>query len=137
MRELEAGAIRFLSGFLRFWLPVLAYITLIFALSSLSELPGPRHIRYLDKVAHFVEYGILGFVLGRAFRSGSTGFLRKFWFGLAIIAAVAVGFLDEWYQSTVPCRERSNFDLLADFAGVLFGQVALLRLESWWKRKKK
>ncbi|MFH0778639.1 MAG: VanZ family protein [Candidatus Eisenbacteria bacterium] len=130
MRELEQEDVRFLSSFLRLWLPVLGYITLIFALSSISDLPGPKRIPYIDKIAHFTEYGILGLLLGRAFRRSGARFLAKFWFGLAVLAAVAVGFIDEWFQSTVPGRERSNLDLLADLAGVICAQVVLLRFGS-------
>ncbi|MCX5801706.1 MAG: VanZ family protein [Candidatus Eisenbacteria bacterium] len=136
MRELEGSDVRFLSIFLRFWLPVLGYIALIFGVSSISDLPGPTHIRYLDKFAHFAEYGLLGFLVGRTFRHSGPGFLRRFWFGFAIIAAVTVGFCDEWYQSTVPGRSRSVFDFLADVAGATFGQFALFGVESKWRRKK-
>jgi VanZ family protein len=132
---MEEGDVRFLSIFLRLWLPVLGYVTLIFALSSTSDLPGTRLFPHMDKVAHFVEYGILGLLVGRAFRHSGIYFVTRFWLGLAIVAALAVGFLDEWYQSTVPGRERSNFDFLADAAGVLCGQIALLVMEKKWARK--
>lgn len=137
MRELQGEDVRLLSVFLRFWLPVLGYVTLIFAVSSVSHLPGPRHIPYLDKIAHFVEYGILGMLVGRAFRYSGPDSLRKFWFALAVIAAAAVGFLDEWLQGTVPGRERSGIDLVADVLGIVCGQFALLKVESRWRRKKR
>jgi VanZ family protein len=134
LRELEGGDVRFLSVFLRLWLPVVGYVTLIFALSSVSELTGPRLFPHVDKLAHFVEYGILGFLVGRAFRHSGIYFITRFWLGLAIAAALAVGFLDEWYQSTVPGRETSGFDFLADCLGVLCGQFALLMMEKTWRR---
>lgn len=137
VRELEESDVRFLSIFLRFWLPVLGYITLIFGVSSISNLPGPANIPHLDKVAHFLEYGLLGFLGGRAFRHSGPGFLRKFWFGFAIIAGVAVGFCDEWFQSTVPGRTRSSFDFLADVIGATFGQFALFVVENKWRRTTK
>lgn len=136
MRELEESDVRFLSIFLRFWLPVLAYITLIFGVSSISDIPGPAHLKHLDKMAHLVEYGILGLLVGRSFRHSGPRFLRNFWFGFAIIAAMAVGFCDEWYQSTVPGRDRSVFDFLSDVVGATFGQLALFLWESKWTRKK-
>jgi len=134
VRELEDSDVRVLSVFLRFWLPVLGYIVLIFAGSSIPNLPNPTHIPYADKAAHFVEYGLLGLIVGRTFRHSGPDFLRKFWFGFAIIAATAVGFCDEWYQSTVPGRERSIYDFLADVIGASSGQIALFQLERKWKR---
>ena len=136
VRELEESDVRFLSIFLRFWLPVLGYITLIFAGSSISNLSGPSHIKYLDKLAHFVEYGVLGLLVGRSFRHSGPGFLRTFWYGFAIIAAMIVGFCDELYQSTVPGRTRDVYDFLVDVLGATFGQFAIFWLESKWKRKK-
>ncbi len=135
VREMEEGDVRFLSVFLRLWLPVLGYVTLIFALSSTSDLPGTRLFPHMDKVAHFVEYGVLGLLIGRAFRNSGICFVTRFWLGLAIIAGLAVGFLDEWFQTTVPGRERSTFDFLADAAGVFCAQIALIVTEKKWARK--
>ena len=137
MRELEPSDVRFLSIFLRFWLTVLGFIVLIFVGSSIPNLPSASHIPYVDKVAHFFEYGLLGFLGGRAFRHSGPGFSRKFWFGLAIIAAMVVGFCDESYQRTVPGRSKDVFDFLADVAGATFGQFALFWVENKWIKKKK
>lgn len=136
MRELEDSDVRVLSIFLRFWLPVLGYITLIFVGSSISNLPGPSHIKYLDKLAHLAEYGLLGFLVGRSFRHSGPGFLRKFWYGFAIIAAMMVGFFDESYQSTVSGRTKDVHDFIADVVGATLGQFALLWLEYRWSKKK-
>ena len=46
------------------WSPVAGYILLIFAVSSMSMPPAVGAAPNLDKVAHFVEYGILGCLLG-------------------------------------------------------------------------
>ncbi|UCF79394.1 MAG: VanZ family protein [Candidatus Eiseniibacteriota bacterium] len=137
MKEMEEGDVKFLSAFLRLWLPVLGYVTLIFALSSTSGLPGTKLFPHMDKAAHFVEYAILGFLVGRAFRHSGVYFITRFWLGLAIVAALAVGFVDEWYQATVPGRERSALDFLADAAGAAFGQIALLITEKRWERRKR
>jgi VanZ family protein len=137
LRELEKGDLKYLSLFLRFWLPVLGYITLIFAVSSVSDLPGPKLFPHMDKVAHLVEYGILGFLVGRTFRNAGPRFVTKFWFGLAIIATIAVGLLDEAFQSTVPGRESSRFDFTADMIGAAVGLAALIQGERLWKRNEK
>lgn len=115
----------------------MGYVTLIFAVSSVSHLPGPDLFPHVDKVAHFVEYAILGFLIGRAFRRAAPIFIARYWLGLAIIAAVAIGLLDEAFQSTVPGREPSRYDFLADVAGAAAGQLALLRGGKPWKKGEK
>jgi VanZ family protein len=137
LKELEKGDLRFLSAFLVFWLPVLGYVTLIFAVSSVSNLPGPKFFPYADKAAHLVEYGILGFLVGRALRGAAPHFVTRFWFALAIIAGVAVGMLDEMFQSRVPGRESSLLDFAADVAGTLVGLVVLVKGRVWWKKSEK
>jgi VanZ family protein len=137
LRELEKADLTFLSLFLRFWLPVLAYITLIFSLSSLSDLPGEKLFPHMDKIAHFAEYGILGFLVGRAFRGAAPRFVTKFWFGLAIIGTIAVGVLDETFQSTVPRRVSSRYDFAADMIGAVAGLVALMQSGKPWKKNAK
>ncbi|MBN1504555.1 MAG: VanZ family protein [Candidatus Eisenbacteria bacterium] len=134
MRELETGDLKYLSLFLRFWFPVLGYITLIFALSSLSDLPTQKLFPHMDKAAHLAEYGVLGLLVGRAFRRASPHFVTKFWFGLAIIATMAVGLLDEAFQSTVPGRESSRTDFTADAIGAMAGLAVLLLGDRLWNR---
>ncbi len=134
MRELEKGDLKYLSLFLRFWLPVLGFITLIFAMSSVSDLPTENLFPHMDKVAHLAEYGILGLLTGRALRSASPPFVTKFWFGLAIIATIAVGMLDEAFQSTVPGRHSSRMDFTADMIGAVAGIVALVQGSRLWQK---
>jgi hypothetical protein len=138
LQELQKGDLKYLSLFLRFWLPVLAYITLIFAVSSVSFLPTENLFPHMDKIAHLGEYGILGLLVGRMFRRAGPPFVTKFWFGLAIIATMAVGLLDEGYQSTVPGRVCSRWDFTADVTGSLGGLIVLVqggRLWDWITRR--
>ena len=90
----------------------LFYMAAIFALSSLpgSEvgIPAPW-----DKLAHFTEYALLGFLLGRG-----TGNVP-----LAFALAALYGVSDEVHQAFVPGREASVFDWLADAAGALIGAL--------------
>jgi len=86
------------------------YMAAIFALSSLpgSEvgIPPPW-----DKLAHFSEYALLGFLLGRG--TGNAP--------LAFALAALYGVSDEVHQAFVPGREASALDWLADAAGALIG----------------
>ncbi len=112
---------------LRYWVPVFIWMLAIFGLSSVpgKDIPriGPEG---LDKIAHAAEYGILGFLLVRAFvmSGASAGILNINLAGtiiLSIIIAAAYAALDEWHQGFVPGREMDIFDLAADFAGLGIG----------------
>jgi len=95
----------------------LCYMAAIFALSSLpgSEvgLPSPW-----DKLAHLVEYALLGFLLGRG-----TGRAA-----LAFAVAALYGATDELHQAFVPGREASLFDWFADALGAALGARLSRRL---------
>lgn len=69
----------------------------------------------IRKLAHFVEYSVLGFLAMRAFR---TLFHRPFMAALfAFILTAAVASLDEFQQSFDPSRTSSPVDVLIDLAG--------------------
>jgi VanZ family protein len=115
-----------LRRFVRYWLPVLAYVGMIFVVSAQPRLRPPLQFRNADKFAHVIEYGILGFLLVRAVRGdGSRGDpLRDGLVALAIGLAIGAG--DETFQSIVPGRESSVRDFLADASGLVFSQLAWL-----------
>lgn len=70
-----------------------------------------------DKLAHGLEYGILGILLFRAFQqtTQAIGSIK-----LAVICAVAFGLSDELHQWFVPHRQADIWDLVADTAGATF-----------------
>jgi VanZ family protein len=69
----------------------------------------------IDKLAHFVIYGILGLLLFRAiFSSGRLSAKSTAMF--AILCAVALGALEEFYQG-FSGRSPSVYDWLFDFMG--------------------
>jgi len=72
--------------------------------ASVPLFPAP-----LDKVAHFVYYGVMAML----FVHGIGGR----WWWLALIATVLVGAGDEWHQSAVAGRDASVWDFLADVLG--------------------
>src|SRR3712207_859746 len=103
--------------FVRVWLPVLLWAALIFALSSIPSLGtelGTWDL-VLRKLAHAVEYAVLGALLGRA---------------LSTVPAFAVGVAyavsDEIHQTFVEGRAGTPLDVAIDAVGVLVG-LALLR----------
>jgi VanZ family protein len=111
------------SRFVRYWVPTIGYCLLIFVLSSISKgvyMPSPFGV---DKVAHFVEYGVLGFLLARLIVHARSGFSRVFLLSLVVILATLYGISDEVHQAFVPGRNPSPWDVAADGLGGLMGAV--------------
>ncbi len=106
-----------------FWLPVLAYISGIYALSSMVGLKPPGDFVNVDKVYHVGEYLLLGLLLARAVRATLRVSRPLFAAMIAIGLIVLVGASDEFLQSFVPGRDSSMFDLLADAIGGGVAQV--------------
>ena len=78
----------------------------------------------MDKLAHLLEYSLLGLLVGRAIRftlggSGSRGLMAL----LAISLGALVGFLDELYQARVPGRMSDVRDWLTDVTAVTVAVV--------------
>lgn len=101
----------------RWWLwgPVVLYMAVIFALSSMPEPPAPPGID--DKTQHFAAYAGLGVVALRATSGGGLAGVRA---GAALAAwaiAVSYGASDEFHQRFVPGRSADLLDLRADALG--------------------
>ena len=110
-------------------LPVLFYLLLILALSSIPSLtaPGPS-FEFKDKIAHFFEYLVLGVLLFKGI-GWTVSRSRVATFGFLFAVGASVAGLDEIYQSFIPGRMMSIFDWCADAIGVAVGsatQIALL-----------
>lgn len=116
--------------FIKLWLPVLIWTGFIFFLSSQpdlkSDLPQTWDF-FFRKIAHMAEYGILIYLLFRAFRGYDLN-SRK-----SLILAITFSFLyaisDEYHQSFVFGREGTARDVVIDTIGII--AVSL-----WIKRKK-
>ncbi len=101
------------------WLPVLAWAAVIFALSSIPSLStglGTWDL-VLRKLAHVVEYAVLGVLLVRALRVMP-----------AFAAGVAYAVSDEIHQHFVRGRHASVLDVVIDGAGVAAGIFLFVRL---------
>ena len=102
----------------RFLVLLAAYVALVFFMSTRPGLrpPGPG-FHMTDKVAHFVEYAIMGALIARAFgNSVSSSRVGAFMFLFAIGATI--GAIDETLQGHTPEREMSIYDWMADALGV-------------------
>ena len=130
--------------FLKYWLPLLIWLGVIFVDSTdlmsaehtsrfivpilLWLKPGmaPETIQSIlfavRKCAHVAEYAILALLLWRALRSGSA--LRakiSILFGAVLLGCAVVAASDEFHQSFVKSRTSSVRDVLLDIAGALIG----------------
>ena len=74
---------------------------------EMGSVPGP----YVDKLVHAVYYGIMAILVDRGF----GGRLPV----VAMAIAIAVGGADEIHQMSVPMREASLLDWLADVTGAV------------------
>ena len=70
------------------------------------------------KSLHLMEYGILAFLLYRAFRGPDIKKWEPGWALRAGLVSVAYGFLDEYFQSFVPNRTGSPIDWGIDTVGI-------------------
>jgi VanZ family protein len=103
--------------------------------SSLPSLSAPSLplIPAQDKVFHFSEYAVLGFLGLRSawamgFPLSSKTFLR------VGAAGLLFALLDELHQYPLPGRDASVFDFLADGAGMVFGIYLYTVVRRWSAR---
>lgn len=120
------------AQWLRYWFPVIAYITLIFYLSSLSH-PEERLPNFLfeqlgDKLLHGIEYAVLAVLCYRAFRWAAGPQAGEYAVMLAVVSTSLYGLTDEFHQAYVPLRESSFADWIADTTGAVIGAVGSRRL---------
>ena len=113
---------------MRAWLPVAAYMALIFYLSSLphpdEDLPKFLFETLGDKILHVIEYAVLAFLCYRAFRRAAGSSAAAYAVVLAVVTASLYGATDEVHQAFVPFRTATWLDWLADTAGGMIGAVA-------------
>jgi VanZ family protein len=107
----------------RYWLPVAAYVALIFSFSSIkgSDLPGG--FPNMDKIAHLLEYSLLGLLSGRAIRFTLTGRGRVAASIATILFGASVGAADELYQRGTPGRSCDIRDWIVDILAVSLAVV--------------
>ena len=112
-----------LALFTGFWLPVLAFVAAILAVSSVPNLKSPLPFLNGDKFIHAGEYVVLGLLLVRALRATLRVSRPLFAAMIAIGLVVVVGSVDELLQYFVPGRSCDILDLLADTTGGAIAQL--------------
>jgi VanZ family protein len=119
------------KGMIFFIGPPLFYMIVIFILSSIPNLQPPDlGLSFEDKIAHMLEYSVLGVLLARAALWGkppsAAVFITVFCIGMLY------GISDEFHQWFVPNRFASPWDAAADMVGILLGETVYWR---WHVRK--
>ena len=102
------------------WLPPLIWAAVILGASSIQDLrTSDGGLQLRDKLAHFGEYFVFGWLVARSFDGRGWGAGKHFLWTMAF--GLYLAGLDEFYQGFVPGRERSLLDLLADVIGTSAG----------------
>jgi VanZ family protein len=107
---------------LSLWLPVVLWAGLIFGLSSIPDLGTGLGVwdLTLRKLAHAVEFAVLGLLLARALPRDAV----------ALAGGIAYAIGDEVHQHFVPGRLGSPLDVFLDAVGVAVGVLAWRRREA-------
>ena len=149
-----------LRSFVKYWLPVLVWMWIIFSASGdsasfqhSSRIIGPLvqwlfphlsdeavHAVVLSvrKCAHLAEYAVMALLLWRALRRESAT-SNHLWswsrVGLVLSLVVLYAASDEIHQAFFPSRQASVWDVLLDTTGAAFGLLCLWgvgRLRKRW-----
>lgn len=109
--------------YIRAYLPAALWAAFLLYLGGRAVVePGFRLPAGADKLAHALLYGLLGMLAFSGWRRAP----RHAWVW-PVLAAIAVGGIDEWHQSSVPGRSAELLDWVADVAGIT---IAFLGLRS-------
>jgi len=119
--------------FLRYWLPLILYVGVIFLLSSLPLGPALEKIIISDKVIHATEYLLLPILFFRFLFFTAPRIFSKYYFLLGMVLAAVIAAGDELYQSRVPGRCMDFHDFLADVTGI---SIAALGWFIWRQLRK-
>ncbi len=112
-----------------YWLLPLLYMRLIFIVSSLEQPPiPPPKFEWIgiDKLLHFIEYGVLSVLLTIAFVNASPPRFpaRRIWVTAALIS-ILYGASDEIHQMYVPGRFATISDWVSDVIGSIVGVLGV------------
>lgn len=147
-----------LGRFLKYWLPLMVWMAVIFEASTglgttqhSSRIVEPilRWLMpnisqesmdfihyYVRKTAHFTEYAILGILIWRVVRSNPKYFAGRSvarQFCLVLLLAALYAASDEFHQSFNPMREARVMDVFIDTCGAGGGALVFLAWNRWRK----
>ncbi len=99
------------------WILLALIITIQSSVSSIY-LPDVG-ISFIDKMLHFVVFGIWGLTLTRGLIMTKSDFVHKYLMWIVFVAGMIFAFSDEWHQYFVPGRTSDVYDWIADISGVI------------------
>ena len=144
-------------AFLKYWLPVLVWMAVIFTGSSDSHSSehssrffepflhwlfpqmSQEHIEvvhyFFRKCCHLTEYGVLALLAWRAVQAAKTDLPKWSWpkVGGTLLIVFFYAATDEFHQSFVPTRTPHMTDVFIDTCG---GALALFGLWIWNRTRK-
>ena len=118
--------------FIKWWLPLLVWMGVIFAGSSIGSLPrvgGKATDGVAHRVAHMLEFAVLGALVLRATSSGQR--ITKRELIITVIVVALYGASDEFHQRFTPGRSSEGLSVLFDVAGGLAGAWVY----RWWRQR--
>jgi VanZ family protein len=118
--------------FVKWWLPVLVWMSVIFVGSSIGSLPrvgGKATDGVAHRVAHVIEFALLGALTLRALGKKKPITRREIIVTLIIVALY--GASDEFHQRFTPGRSSEGWSVVFDVAGGLIG----VGVWKWWSRQ--
>ena len=105
--------------FFYYQFPWLFLMLIIFIQSSIGSLKLPDiKFDFMDKIVHFIIFGILGILTARGLKRSSVNFLERNYLILTILICVLYAASDEIHQYYVPGRHASWGDWIADALGI-------------------
>lgn len=132
--------------FAYYWLPVIAWAGVIFALSHTSGETLDTTVTTVEETSQFIpialltqefthiaQYGMLAALAYRLLASYQT-LPRRWTLGGALLFAVAYGVSDEFHQMFVPGRSATLEDLALDTIGAALGLVGAV-IAAWALRR--
>lgn len=99
----------------------MAWLGAILTATSLPKTAIPDvDLPFADKAVHFIMYGGLGLLFGRAMHNPPRTTRGRVVLA-SFLLVVAIGALDEWHQHFIQGRSTEFADWVADSAGGLLG----------------
>lgn len=122
-----------MKKFLWLWLPVLAWMGVIFLGSSIGSIPrvgGKTTDAVVHRAAHVIEFAALGALVLRAVSGGKRITRRELIITLIVVALY--GASDEFHQRFTPGRSSEGIAVVFDAAGGLAGAW----FYRWWRSRR-
>ncbi len=113
---------------------ILSLMTALLVESSQPPLPLLGKVNNLDKVAHFSAFSCLSLLICALFLKVSSKEKIPL-FSAPLIITTIFGIIDESFQTVIPSRSSSLYDLLADVLGAIFAILIANQINRYIRKK--